>query len=251
MPFVANASQVLEPKGEHELKLEKQEEEEALVKEEKKAAVKEEMEVDDVAGKAYIGIPTIDISTMTCTMHGADGDQVAPLEPGPQKLLIAKFGDYVHTTELSNLMLHAKPTPKAKKVRKKPGAAPALDAEATVPAEAAPAPAAAAAPPPALEAAGPAPAPEPAAAAEAAPAPEDATGAYTTMWYDNKAQKTIAIRKLFGDGKQVLQFGGKKNEKTKEEMEGFAKLIIKDLKDGMAVDAAKQKGLRLCGLARE
>jgi hypothetical protein len=61
---------------------------------------------------------TVDISTMHCHLHGTssqDADRSVPLEPGPLGLLIAKFGEMVHQTELSNLMLEVPPPKKEKK----------------------------------------------------------------------------------------------------------------------------------------
>ena len=69
---------------------------------------------------------TVDSSTMHCQLHGAsshDADRSVPLDPGPHGLLIAKFGEMVHTTELSNLMLAVPPAPK-----KRPAAAPVANA---------------------------------------------------------------------------------------------------------------------------
>ena len=53
---------------------------------------------------------TVDIPTMMCTMISVSAtvpDQSAPLVAGPANLLVAKFGETVHTTELCNLMLIA------------------------------------------------------------------------------------------------------------------------------------------------
>ena len=64
---------------------------------------------------------TVDISTMHCHLHGTssqDADRSVPLEPGPLGLLIAKFGEMVHQTELSNLMLEVPPPKKEKKKKK-------------------------------------------------------------------------------------------------------------------------------------
>ncbi len=68
---------------------------------------------------------TVDISTMHCQLHSTsfhDADRSEPLEPGPDGLLIARFGEMVYTTEPSNLMLSVAPPKKYKKasVAKKP-----------------------------------------------------------------------------------------------------------------------------------
>ena len=94
---------------------------------------------------------TIDIPTMQCHLHGTsphDVDRSVKLEPGPQGLLIARFGDMVHTTELSNLMLSVPPAAKTK-VAKKPAAPPPAapaPSEASSPVVVAEAPLAAVAP---------------------------------------------------------------------------------------------------------
>jgi hypothetical protein len=69
---------------------------------------------------------TVHIPTMMCTMHSTSEEvpeQSVHLEAGPDHLLVAKFGETVHTTELSNLMLVAA---LPKKVKKKPAGAAAL-----------------------------------------------------------------------------------------------------------------------------
>ena len=110
---------------------------------------------------------TVDISTMHCQLHSHsshDADRSEPLEPGPDGLLIARFGEIVYTTELSNLMLSVPPPKKRKTapVSKKPAADTKAESDA---AEAQ----AAAAPPAAHPAAAEAPAAPFAAEAPAAP----------------------------------------------------------------------------------
>ena len=165
---------------------------------------------------------TVDISHMHCTMHGTPGndEQTVALQAGPNGLLTAKFGDLVHTTELCNLMLIAK-KPK-KNVKKKP-AAPVAEASvgAAAPVEAAPV---AAAPP-----------------APMAPVVKD----YGIMYYGTKNRNFIGIRAKFGAKNQVLSFGGTKCTKTKDEMRSIADVIVADLKGGMSVEDAKNKGTAL------
>ena len=177
---------------------------------------------------------TIDIATMTCTMHSSlmnEDELTASLEAGPEGFLVAKFDELVHTTELSNLMLTAakqaapkkekKPgakqaATKAKKVLKKPGAAMAP----VVPAA------------PAVDQPG-----------EAPPAGRDD---YSIMWYVKG--KCIGIRAKFGRKNQVMSFGGVRCTKTVHEMKVIAKEIVADLHNGMSVPDAKAKGNRLAGM---
>jgi len=178
---------------------------------------------------------TVDIPTMHCHMHctsSQDADRSAPLEKGPDGLLVARFGETVHTTELCNLMLFAAPPAK-----KRPAAACAIErpapevAESAAASEDAVAEGASASAAPPLAAAPPAPPAE-----DAPPAKDD----YAIMWY--KRDKTIAIRAKFGAKQQVLSFGGKACTKDHEEMRGFAKVVVADLHAGMSIADAKNKG---------
>ena len=166
---------------------------------------------------------TVDISTMHCQLHSTsshDADRSEPLEPGPDGLLIARFGEIVYTTELSNLMLSVPPTKKRKTapVSKKPAA----DTTAHLAAAEAPAaPLAAAAP-----------------AAPLAEAKDD----YAILWYKNS--KCCGIRAKFGIKTQVLSFGGKKSLKTEQEMRDFAQtVLVPDLHAGATIAETKQKGM--------
>ena len=60
-------------------------------------------------GESKKPIFTVDIVSMQCTMHSTseNADEIVPLQAGPDNLLVAKFGETVHTTELCNLMLFA------------------------------------------------------------------------------------------------------------------------------------------------
>ena len=180
---------------------------------------------------------TVDISTMHCQLHGTssqDADRSVPLEPGPLGLLIAKFGEMVYKTELSNLMLSVPPPKKEKKAppQKKPAAhnkAEIDDAEAQ----------AAAAPPAAHPAAAEAPAAPFAAeapAAHLAAAKDD----YSVMWY--KKGLSCAIRAKFGTKATVLSFGGMMTLKTKKQMKDYAKILVADLHAGESVANTKRKG---------
>ena len=167
---------------------------------------------------------TVDISTMHCQLHSTsshDADRSEPLEPGPEGLLIARFGEIVYTTELSNLMLAVPPTKKRKTapVSKKPAA----DIKAESDAEEAQA---AAAPPAAHP------------AAPLAAAKDD----YTISW--QKRTKCCGIRFKFGMKTQVLSFGGKKSLKTEQEMRDFAQtVLVPDLHAGATIAETKQKGM--------
>ena len=182
---------------------------------------------------------TIDIPTMQCHLHGTsphDVDRSVKLEPGPQGLLIARFGDMVHTTELSNLMLSVPPAAKTK-VAKKPAAPPpaAPAPEASSPVVVAEAPLAAVAPSEPLPADA-APLPAEAAAAPAVAAKND----YSVMWY--KRDRTCAIRAKFGAKGQLLSFGGKRCTKTEKEMRDFAAILMADLHAGVSVADCRKKG---------
>ena len=182
---------------------------------------------------------TIDIPTMQCHLHGTsphDVDRSVKLEPGPQGLLIARFGDMVHTTELSNLMLSVPPAAKTK-VAKKPAAPPpaAPAPEASSPVVVAEAPLAAVAPSEPLPADA-APLPAEAAAAPAVAAKND----YSVMWY--KRDRTCAIRAKFGAKGQLLSFGGKGCTKTEKEMRDFAAILVAALHAGVSVANCKKKG---------
>ena len=167
---------------------------------------------------------TVDISTMHCQLHSTsshDADRSEPLEPGPEGLLIARFGEIVYTTELSNLMLSVPPTKKRKTapVSKKPAA----DIKAESDAEEAQA---AAAPPAAHP------------AAPLAAAKDD----YAILWYKNS--KCCGIKAKFGMKTQVLSFGGKKSLKTEQEMRDFAQtVLVPDLHAGATIAETKQKGM--------
>ena len=196
---------------------------------------------------------TVDISTMHCQLHGTssqDADRSVPLEPGPLGLLIAKFGEMVYKTELSNLMLSVPPPKKEKKAppQKKPAAAAAAaaappaaaEAPATPPPAAQAAAAEAATPPPAAQAAAAeAPAAPFAAEAPAAP-PAAAKDDYSVMWYKKGSQ--CAIRAKFGIKATVLSFGGMRTLKTKKQMKDYAKILVADLHAGESVANTKRKG---------
>lgn len=176
---------------------------------------------------------TVDISTMHCQLHGAsshDADRSVPLEPGPHGLLIAKFGEMVHTTELSNLMLAVPPPPKKRPAAAPVAKKPAADMEAADLAAAPPAahPAAAEAPAAPLGAEAP--------AAHEAVAKDD----YSVMWY--KHSKSIGIREKFVIKSQVVSFGGKKSLKTEQQMRDYAKLLVADLNAGVSVAETRKKG---------
>ena len=92
------------------------------VKEEPQQHVKQELAMPSVVVKAEPpddakAVFVVDIPTMQCTMHRGGEHLTAPLEKGPMQLLVAKFGDIVHTTELCNLMLFAAPAPKLRRNR--------------------------------------------------------------------------------------------------------------------------------------
>ena len=176
---------------------------------------------------------TVDISTMHCKLHGTsshDADRSVPLEPGPHGLLIAKFGEMVHTTELSNLMLAVPPPPK-----KRPAAAPV----AKKPAAHMEAADLAAAPPAAHPAAAEAPA---APLGAEAPAAHEAVAKddYSVMWYKNG--RWIGIREKFGMKSQVVSYGGKKSLRTEKELRDYAKVLVADLNAGEGVAATRRKG---------
>jgi len=192
------------------------------IKEEQKHDVKVEMPL----GKP---ICTVDVTTMTCKKLN-DG-VVVPLTAGPANLLIADFGSYVHTTELSNLMLHA--IPKAIKKCKKPAAAPAASDDRVEPDPIAPA-----------ASDGPVePVPMPAVYGPAAPPPmAQERDDYAIEYY--KKNKQIGIRQKFGGRSQVLSFGGKACTKSEAEMRLIAKDIVSDLNGGMSSNDAKAKANR-------
>ena len=182
---------------------------------------------------------TVDISTMHCQLHGTssqDADRSVPLESGPLGLLIAKFGEMVYKTELSNLMLSVPPPKKEKKAppQKKPAAAAAAAAPPPAAAEAPATP-----PPAAQAAAAEAPAAPFAAEAPAAP-PAAAKDDYSVMWY--KKGLSCAIRAKFGTKATVLSFGGMMTLKTKKQMKDYAKILVADLHAGESVANTKRKG---------
>ena len=203
----------------------------------KEPAVKEEPKVE--LGKPIF---TCHIPTMMCTMMCPSGiipGQSVSLEAGPENLLVAKFGETVHTTELCNLMLVAAlPKP----VKKLAGAA-ALKRPAGAAVLKKPAMAAApdVAPVAGAEAAAPAAAP---AAMAAAPPKDD----YAIDYYCRGGKNTIGIKTKFGARNQILSFGSTRCTKTAEEMREFAAVIIADLHAGMSASDAKKKGTRLAGL---
>lgn len=171
----------------------------------------------------------VDIPSMTCSRHSTSekAEATVALEAGPDGLLIAKFEDCVHTTELSNLMMCCLPLVQKKPagvVNKKPAAADAA--------------------PPAVE---PAAVEEPAAAA--APVSD-----YSIMHYGTKGQNVIGIRAKFAlkagkkYGPQVVSFGGKKCTLSKASMVAIGKEIVADLHAGMSRLDAKKKGMEKCGL---
>ena len=194
------------------------------VKEEPQQQVKQELAMPSVVVKAEPpddakAVFVVDFPTMQCTMHRGGEHLTAPLEKGPMQLLVAKFGDIVHTTELCNLMLFAAPAPKTQKkpaaadVSKKPAAAVEM---------------------------GEADAAEPADAPEDAVEPGRDVSHYLIMWYKNN--KTIGIRAKWGAKPQVLSFGGSKCKRTEALMREHAKVIIQDLASGISVASCKQKG---------
>ena len=170
---------------------------------------------------------------MTCTKHmHMHDEEVASLEPGPHGLVIAKFEDSVHTTELSNLMLAGVAHVKQ---QKKPAAAAATAA----PAAPAPAPA-----PAVLKKPG-------AAISKGKPAAADAVvpgSDYTVMHYGTQGNNSIGIRAKFGLKAQVLSFGSKRCTKSKAEMLVIGKELVSDLQAGMSCVDAKKKGMTKCGL---
>ena len=202
------------------VKKEKQEE----VKEEKEPHVIVKKENKEEVKEDAKPICTVDVKTMTCKRLN-DG-VVVPLTAGPAQLLIADFGSYVHTTEMSNLMLLAKPKP----ICKRPAAKDAPTAAPAVPNV-----------PPAV------PAPNIAALygqVPIAPAPDaQERDDYRVEWY--KKGTTIGIRAKFGKKNQVLSFGGTWVTKSEAQMKEIAKGIIKDLHGGMSYADAKAKGNRL------
>ena len=199
---------------------------------------------------------TVDINKRQCTMHSTseNAEETAPLEAGPNGLLVAKFGESVHESELSNLMLLAPAARKKRKVLKRPAAAPP---EAEAPSEAVLKRPAAAPPKAVLKrpAAAPSDAEAPSEAetpseaeapSEADVPPVEAKDDYGIMWY-GKA-KAIAIRAKFGAKATVFQFGGVACTKTEVEMRDIGKVIVADLHAGMSPAKAKKKGQRLAGL---
>ena len=207
--------------------------------------VKAESEQAEPSAKSK-PIFTVDIPTMQCHLHGNDADRSVKLEPGPQGLLVARFAEIVHTTELSNLMLSVPPAAAQPKLKKKPAAPPAPAAVA--PEAPSAAVAAAAAPAPAAPLAAVAPAEPSPAEAPAAPLPAEAVVApaaaakndYSVMWY--KRDMTCAIRARFGMKGQLLSFGGKRSPKTEQEMRDFAAILVADLHAGVSVADCIQKG---------
>ena len=194
---------------------------------------------------------TVDINKRQCTMYSTseNAEETAPLEAGPNGLLVAKFGESVHESELSNLMLLAPAARKEKKVLKRPAAAPP---EAEAPSEAVLKRPAAAPPKAVLKrpAAAPSEAETPSEAeapSEADVPPVEAKDDYGIMWY-GKAN-AIGIRAKFGAKATVFQFGGVACTKTEVEMRDIGKVIVADLHAGMSPAKAKKKGQRLAGLA--
>ena len=204
----------------------------------KEPAVKEEPKKVELCKPIF----TCHIPTMMCTMmcpSESIPEQSVSLEAGPENLLIAKFGETVHTTELCNLMLVAAlPKP----VKKLAGAA-ALKRPAGAAVLKKPAMAAApdAAPVAGAEAAAPAAAP---AAMAAAPPKDD----YAIDYYCRGGKNTIGIKTKFGARNQILSFGSTRCTKTAEEMREIAAVIVADLHAGMSASDAKKKGTRLAGL---
>ena len=189
-----------------------------------KQEVKSKLPDPDVSKPVF----TTDILTMSCTMHStmvAESETV-PLVAGPEGLLIAKFGDVVHTTELCNLMMFAAPPKKVLKkpaaALKKPAAAPIAEADVPI-----------VPPVPPMPAALPV-----AVGAEAAPVKND----YGSEWY--KRSKSIGIKIKFGAKNQVFSCGGARCTKTEEQMREFGKQIVADLHTGMSAADAKAKGMK-------
>ena len=130
---------------------------------------------------------TTDIATMTCSMHDGGAETARqPLHAGPDGLMIAKFGELVHTTELSNLMLQfasgcssSSPAVKKRPAAKRPAAAAKTAAK---PAEA---------------------------VAKTGPAKGSAVKQqYSYMWYS--LHRCVGIRQKLPPKRQVFSFGGRK-----------------------------------------
>ena len=155
---------------------------------------------------------TTDVGNWTCTAHGLTSHTV-PLEEGPGAFLIAQFSWGCHVTELPNLLFRQKKAkaPKAKAAMKavkvkKPKAMKAMKAM------------------------------------KAKKMPEAAAhtpNKYTKMWYKNGWN--IGIRQMFGEKKQIFSFGGKRCEKSEEQLKLLATEIVNDLQGGMDPDEACRK----------
>ena len=63
---------------------------------------------------------------------------------------------------------------------------------------------------------------------------------YGVMWYGRS--RAIGIRQKFGSKAQVFSFGGKSSPKTERELKDFAEVLVKDLRAGASVAAARNKG---------
>ena len=166
---------------------------------------------------------TVDIASMQVFMHSPSSDAVegAPLEAGPNGLLVARFADRVHTTELCNLMLAAAP----KRVMKRPAAAMIAKRRAAKVAVEAPV------------------ADVPAVVPAAAAGPKND---YGFNYYKN--HNSIGIKAKFGACNQVFSFGGTKCTKTEEQLRAIAAQIVADLHEGVSEADAKKKGVELAWL---
>ena len=178
---------------------------------------------------------TVDIATMTSTMHGPGSEKSeAKLVAGPNGLLVANFSDGVcHETELCNLMLLAA---LPKKIKKKPAAA---EDSAAHPSPEGPPEADAPHPPP--EDVGVPEQPADGPSIEKKPDKD-----YGIMYYWRKGENTIAIRAKFGSKGTVLSCGGKTCTKSKEEMFAIGNKLVKDLKEGKSAGECKIRGNQLC-----
>ena len=200
---------------------------EKVVVKKPKDVKKEVIKKEPLPEPGKLPIYTYDFNTMQCTKHAEDV-KIATLEAGPNGFLVANFGQAVHSTELSNLMLLVAPKTKNDKaiVLKKPAAAP----------KAAAAPEAASVADPAEHAV----LKKPAAAPKAAAAPEaPEKRSYQVLWYKNG--NNVGIRERFGGKKQIFSFGGKLCTKSKAELLGIANDVVGDLHEGMNPLAAKEK----------
>lgn len=195
---------------------------------------------DKQESKDEPGVFTYDLESMQCTMHSTGQEQVAPLQPGPNGLAVARFQVssevLVHHTEFSNLMLLAPAEKKAKaKTAAKATAKPKVKAKKTNP--------------------------KVKAKVKAKPNTDDVPNApaaehdaivrndYSIMLYNKGGKNTIGIREKFGQKKQVLSFGSTKCTKSEAEMRAIAKVVVDDLNKGESLQTCKDKGNMLAGVA--